>query len=59
MNKDISVTDDFFDLGGDSLLAITLTSKMKTALRVNLALNVLYQRPTIEKLAKLVSELRK
>ena len=58
MNNELSVTDDFFDLGGDSLLAITVTSKMKTALRINLPLNVLYERPNIRKLAELVAELR-
>jgi FkbH-like protein len=59
MNKAISLQDDFFDLGGDSLLAITVTSKMKAAFSLELRLNVLFEKPRIKDLAIFVDELKK
>jgi len=38
--------DDFFDLGGDSLRAITMTFELEKALRLNLPTNLVCQAPT-------------
>lgn len=48
---DISINDDFFELGGDSLLAIQLISKIKETLKVDLSTNTLLQNSTIEAIA--------
>ncbi|OYD09085.1 hybrid non-ribosomal peptide synthetase/type I polyketide synthase [Paludifilum halophilum] len=43
--------DDFFDLGGDSLRAITMISKIHQELDVEIALPDFFKMPTIEQLA--------
>jgi amino acid adenylation domain-containing protein len=47
----IGVTDDFFEIGGHSLLAVRMLSEMERILGKNLPLATLLQMPTIEKLA--------
>lgn len=48
----ISVCDDFFDLGGDSLLAIELLNAVNRAFARKLDLAILLTTPTIRKLAR-------
>lgn len=50
----ISVTDNFFDIGGKSLLAMQLFSKIEEELDIVLPPMTLMQHPTIEALAKLI-----
>jgi len=50
----IGVLDDFFELGGDSLLAIGLISKIKEKLNKELSTASLYQASTVEKQAILL-----
>ncbi len=52
----IGVTDDFFELGGDSLSAANLFVEIEKTLGKNLPLAILFQRPTIEKLAAALSQ---
>lgn len=47
----IGVTDDFFALGGDSLLAFRIFAEMEKMLGKKLSVSMLVQTPTIEKLA--------
>jgi amino acid adenylation domain-containing protein len=47
---DISVNDDFFELGGDSLKAMTLLAQINQALGVNLSIVDIYKNPTIKEL---------
>jgi acyl carrier protein len=47
----ISVTDDFFQIGGHSLLAVRIFTEIERTLGKNLPLATLFQIPTIEKLA--------
>jgi amino acid adenylation domain-containing protein len=47
----IGVTDSFFALGGQSLLAVMLVSRMERELGVRLPLSRVMERPTIEALA--------
>jgi amino acid adenylation domain-containing protein len=47
----IGVNDDFFEIGGHSLLAVRILSEIERILGKNLPLATLLQMPTIEKLA--------
>ena len=48
----IGIYDDFFDLGGDSLLGIQLTSKLSETLQEKISPNRLLNTPTIAALAE-------
>jgi thioesterase domain-containing protein len=50
----VSVLDSFFDLGGNSLLAIRLLSEINKTLHCDLRVLTLFQQPTIEQLAKIL-----
>ncbi len=50
----IGVQDDFFQLGGDSLLAARMFARIAEKLRKNLPLATLFRGPTIEKLARVI-----
>jgi acyl transferase domain-containing protein/acyl carrier protein len=47
----VGVKDDFFELGGDSLKAMTVSSKIKKELNVKIPVSVFFSSPTIEELA--------
>ncbi|MBW4477616.1 MAG: amino acid adenylation domain-containing protein [Tolypothrix brevis GSE-NOS-MK-07-07A] len=51
----IGVTDNFFDLGGHSFLAVRLMAQIYDKFEHNLPLSTLFENPTIEKLAVIVS----
>jgi hypothetical protein len=53
----VSVCDDFFALGGHSLSAARVLSRVRDLLRVQVALPVVFERRTIERLADLISTL--
>jgi amino acid adenylation domain-containing protein/FkbH-like protein len=46
----VGVRDNFFDLGGDSLLAVHVTARMSSALSRDVSLVELYEDPTVESL---------
>lgn len=46
----ISITDDYFDLGGHSILAVRLMAKIERAFHRRLPIAQLFRNPTIEKL---------
>ncbi|MDM9379463.1 amino acid adenylation domain-containing protein [Chlorogloeopsis sp. ULAP01] len=52
----IGVTDNFFDLGGHSFLAVRLMAQIHDRFDHNLPLSTLFENPTIEKLAIIVSQ---
>lgn len=52
--KDISLTDNFFDIGGNSLMAISLFSKIESAFNVELGLRVFFNSPRIKSLAEVI-----
>ena len=54
--SDISVTDNFFDLGGYSLLVLQLLLKIETQWHRSLPITVLFQAPTIRQLAVFLHE---
>jgi len=52
----VGVKDNFFDVGGHSLLAVRLLAQVNQATRRNLPLVSVFQAPTVEQMAKLVHE---
>ncbi|HXP88016.1 MAG TPA: non-ribosomal peptide synthetase [Bryobacteraceae bacterium] len=54
--RPISVRDDFFDLGGDSLLGVRLLARVEATFGKNLGLASLFEVPTVERMASLLSE---
>ncbi|HTQ80156.1 MAG TPA: methyltransferase, partial [Thermoanaerobaculia bacterium] len=54
--EQISVDDHFFLIGGDSLLAVQLISRVRDAFRVELSLRDLFDSMTIEEMARRIVE---
>lgn len=52
--RGVRATDDFFDLGGDSLQAGRLVGSIYTRSGLRLPIDVLFERPTPAELADLV-----
>lgn len=51
--------EDFFQIGGHSLLAVDLLSKLETHFKINLPLSTLFEFPTIEMLASHIEHCKK
>ncbi|MCL1472482.1 type I polyketide synthase [Argonema antarcticum] len=54
--QQVGIHDDFFDLGGDSLLAVQLITKISETLQKTLSPHSLLQAPTVAALAELTKE---
>jgi amino acid adenylation domain-containing protein len=54
--KHIAIQDNFFDLGGHSLKAIRMISKLYEVFDVKLDLRTVFVNPTVEKLARVIQE---
>jgi acyl transferase domain-containing protein len=50
----IGINDNFFELGGHSLLGVQLMSQLRTSMQVDMPLKVLFEGPTVAKMADLV-----
>ena len=50
----VSVKDDFFQSGGNSLIAVSLINRINREFELDLPLNALFEAPTIEGLASLI-----
>lgn len=54
----IGVTDDFFDVGGDSLIGVLLFARIEEAMGRKLPVSILLTAPTIRKQARLIQSQR-
>jgi amino acid adenylation domain-containing protein len=54
----VAVTDNFFNLGGNSLMAVTLLGEIRSGLNVDLPLISLFQSPTILGLVKEIEQVQ-
>ena len=52
----ISVDADFFELGGNSLIAVSVINKINTTLSCDLPLQIVFSSPTIQKLAQVINK---
>ena len=55
----ISINGNFFDLGGDSLLATRIIAKVREAFDLDLSLRILFESPTIKELSNRILTLSK
>lgn len=53
----LGVYDNFFDLGGSSLLAIQVTIRLREYFRIDLPVHCLFDAPTVNGLAKIMAEI--
>ena len=53
--KQVSIHDNFFDLGGHSLLLTQLASRMRNTMSVDVPLRSLFESPTIHEMGQLLS----
>lgn len=56
--KRIGVQDNFFDLGGDSLLGIQVVTRLRQSLGVNLSVQDLFEAPAVADLAEVLQTAR-
>src|SRR6185437_3463442 len=57
--EEISVTDNFFEIGGNSLVAVQLIALVRREFGVRLPMRSLFEDPTVEGAAAKVAELRR
>jgi acyl carrier protein len=53
----VGADQDFFDIGGHSLLASQLISRLRDEFKVNVKLRNLFERPVVSELAEFIDEL--
>ncbi|HEY6376807.1 MAG TPA: amino acid adenylation domain-containing protein, partial [Edaphobacter sp.] len=56
--QQIGLDDDFFDLGGHSLVGVRLLAKIKRTYQVNLELAVLFEARTVRQFAEIIRKLK-
>ncbi len=54
---EVNINDNFFDLGGNSLVAVTLIGEIRSAFELNLPLQALFRSPTVLEIATEIENL--
>lgn len=54
--EQIGIHDNFFDLGGSSLIAVSMFTQIEKKFGKKLPISVLFEAPTVEQLAKVISK---
>jgi len=54
----VGVHDNFFDLGGHSMLATQVVSRIRNVFHVDISLRSLFEKPTIEGIAQSIAEIQ-
>lgn len=54
--EQVGIHDNFFDLGGNSLLVLQVISRLKRELKIELPAVTLFERPTVNALAQVISQ---
>ena len=55
--RKVGIHDNFFDLGGHSLVAVRLNSRLRSTFRVEVPLNLLFEKPTVAELGETIGRL--
>ncbi len=53
--EDVALDDDFFELGGDSIVALQLASRLRTALTAEVTVREVFEHRTVAALAAVIS----
>jgi acyl carrier protein len=53
---EVGIDDDFFALGGHSLTAMRLISRVRSTLQMDLAIHTVFEEPTVAKMAAALTE---
>ncbi len=53
---DISIDDDFFKIGGNSILVIKMMNLIRNEFHVNINIDAIYKNPSVRKLEKIILE---
>jgi acyl carrier protein len=54
----MSIHDDFFELGGNSLLVAKVIARVNQAYRIDLSLLTMFESPTVAELARCIEAIR-
>jgi acyl carrier protein len=53
--KEIGITDDFWDMGGDSIIAMQLAARLKAAFSVDIQVRDIFEARTVARLSDFVA----
>jgi acyl carrier protein len=54
--RSVGIRDNFFDLGGHSVLVVQVLARVRAAFQVDLSLRDVFEKPTIAELGKVIEE---
>jgi acyl carrier protein len=56
--EQVSIHDDFIELGGHSVLAMQIVSRLRSTIQVDVPLRAFFEAPTVAQLAELIQQLQ-